>query len=49
MKSKKRQFIDACKRQPAAWLRLCADNPSPYMTRMDVALIRLALRNGWHA
>lgn len=49
MKTKKRQFIEACKRQPAAWLKLCADNPSAYMTPMHVALIRLALRRGWHA
>ena len=49
MKSKKRQFIEACKSQPAAWLQACADNPSPYMRPMDIALIRLALRNGWHA
>ena len=49
MKSKKRQFIDACKAQSAEWLKACANNPSPYMTRMDIALIRLALRKGWHA
>lgn len=41
---KKRRYFELAMQQPIDWLRASAANPSPYMTPMHVALVRLAVR-----
>ena len=44
MKTKKRDYLDACMRQPVEWLIQSATNPNKYMTKWDIALHWLAIR-----
>ncbi len=47
--SQKRRYLQACAVQPRPWLEEVAAAPSKWMRPIHVALIRLALRRGWHA
>lgn len=40
----KAEYFALAMRQDCGWLWLCADNPSPSMRPIHVALIRLAIR-----
>jgi hypothetical protein len=40
----KREYFSLALTMPIDWLRSSAANPSPYMTRMHVALTLLAIR-----
>ena len=44
MKTKKRQYLNACISQPVSWLTLSASNPKNGMTKMHVLLHYLAIR-----
>jgi hypothetical protein len=44
MATKKRAYLNACMGQSIEWLTRSANNPSAYMTRMDIALHWLAIR-----
>lgn len=42
--TRKQAYLSLCIAQPVEWLRGCANEPSPYMTRMHVAIVLLAIR-----
>ena len=44
MKTRKREYLNACLGKSIEWLKLSAENQSVMMTRMDVALHHLAIR-----
>ncbi len=41
---KKREYLEACLRQPVDWLRQSATNPSKTMTRSHVLIHYVAIR-----
>lgn len=43
--TRKRQYLAALSQQPTVWLIASARNPSPYMTRIDIALHYIVLRD----
>ena len=42
--NQKRYYFTRAMEMPIDWLKLCADHPSPFMSRVHVLLIRLAIR-----
>jgi hypothetical protein len=42
--TRKRQYLNLCLHQNVSWLLASVSDPSPYMTRMHVAIARIALR-----